>query len=225
MSDTASTETASAPQVSLHHPGGELTLRTVPASEGAPGLDVSKLLATTGQVALDIGFVNTASCTSAITYIDGDAGILRYRGYPIDQLAGKASFVEVSYLLIYGELPTADQLAEFDARLRRHPLRHEGLKHFSNGPRPHATPPAARLAEFAARLRRHTLLHEDLKQFFNGFPRDAHPMPVLSSAVSALSTFYQDSLDPFDERHVEISTVRLLAKLPTIAACGDKKAA
>jgi citrate synthase len=182
------TETASTPEVSLRHPGGELPLRTVPATEGSPGLDVSKLLATTGQVALDIGFVNTASCTSAITYIDGDAGVLRYRGYPIDQLAGKASFLEVTHLLIYGELPTADRLGEFDERLRRH-----------------------------------TLLHEDLKGFFNGFPRDAHPMPVLSSAVSALSTFYQDSLDPFDERHVEISTVRLLAKLPTIAAYAYKK--
>src|SRR5918999_1973438 len=188
MSETASAPAAGNPDVSLRHPGGELPLPVVPASEGADGLDTGKLLASTGQVALDIGFVNTAACTSAITYIDGDAGILRYRGYPIDQLAGKASFVEVSYLLIYGELPTADQLAEFDARLRRH-----------------------------------TLLHEDLKQFFNGFPRDAHPMPVLSSAVSALSTFYQDSLDPFDERQVEISTQRLLAKLPTIAAYAYKK--
>ncbi|GAB3300381.1 citrate synthase [Geodermatophilus aquaeductus] len=182
------TETASTPEVSLRHPGGELPLRTVPATEGSSGLDVSKLLATTGQVALDVGFVNTASCTSTITYIDGDAGILRYRGYPIDALAGKASFLEVTYLLIYGELPTADQLGAFDEKLRRH-----------------------------------TLLHEDLRQFFQGFPRDAHPMPVLSSAVSALSTFYQDSLDPFDPEHVEISTVRLLAKLPTIAAYAYKK--
>jgi citrate synthase len=181
-------ETASTPDVALRWPGGELPLPVVPATEGAPGIDTGKLLATTGQVALDIGFVNTAACTSAITYIDGDAGILRYRGYPIDQLAGKASFVEVSYLLIYGELPTADQLAEFDAQIRRH-----------------------------------TLLHEDLKQFFKGFPRDAHPMPVLSSAVSALSTFYQDSLDPFDQHQVEISTRRLLAKLPTIAAYAYKK--
>jgi citrate synthase len=188
MSETASAPAAGNPDVSLRYPGGELPLRVVPATEGSDGLDTGKLLATTGQVALDIGFVNTAACTSAITYIDGDAGILRYRGYPIDQLAGKASFVEVSYLLIYGELPTADQLAEFDSRLRRH-----------------------------------TLLHEDLKQFFRGFPRDAHPMPVLSSAVSALSTFYQDSLDPFDERQVEISTLRLLAKLPTIAAYAYKK--
>ncbi|RBY79602.1 citrate (Si)-synthase [Geodermatophilus sp. TF02-6] len=188
MSETASAPTAGDPDVSLRYPGGELPLPVVPATEGADGLDTSKLLATTGRVTLDVGFVNTASCTSAITYIDGDAGILRYRGYPIDQLAERASFIEVSYLLIYGELPTAAQLAEFDQRLRRH-----------------------------------TLLHEDLKQFFNGFPRDAHPMPVLSSAVSALSTFYQDSLDPFDPQHVEISTVRLLAKLPTIAAYAYKK--
>ncbi len=188
MSETASAPASGTPDASLRHPGGELPLRVVPATEGSDGLDTGKLLATTGQVALDIGFVNTAACTSAITYIDGDAGILRYRGYPIDQLAGTASFVEVSYLLIYGELPTADQLADFDLRLRRH-----------------------------------TLLHEDLKQFFNGFPRDAHPMPVLSSAVSALSTFYQDSLDPFDPQHVEISTLRLLAKLPTIAAYAYKK--
>ncbi|MGY1760600.1 citrate synthase [Geodermatophilus sp. SYSU D00779] len=188
MSETASAPATGNADVSLRYPGGELPLRVVPATEGADGLDTGKLLATTGQVALDIGFVNTAACTSAITYIDGDAGILRYRGYPIDQLAENASFVEVSYLLIYGELPTAEQLADFDSRLRRH-----------------------------------TLLHEDLKQFFKGFPRDAHPMPVLSSAVSALSTFYQDSLDPFDPQQVEISTHRLLAKLPTIAAYAYKK--
>jgi citrate synthase len=188
MSETASAPAAGNADVSLRYPGGELPLNVVPATEGADGLDTGKLLATTGQVALDIGFVNTAACTSAITYIDGDAGILRYRGYPIDQLAENASFVEVSYLLIYGELPTAEQLADFDSRLRRH-----------------------------------TLLHEDLKQFFKGFPRDAHPMPVLSSAVSALSTFYQDSLDPFDPQQVEISTHRLLAKLPTIAAYAYKK--
>src|ERR671917_1049619 len=188
MSETASAPTAGNPDVSLRYPGGELPLPVVPATEGSDGLDTGKLLSTTGTVALDIGFVNTASCTSAITYIDGDAGILRYRGYPIDQLAENASFLEVSYLLIYGELPTAQQLSEFDQQLRRH-----------------------------------TLLHEDLKQFFVGFPRDAHPMPVLSSAVSALSTFYQDSLNPFDPEQVEISTIRLLAKLPTIAAYAYKK--
>src|SRR6201747_348765 len=181
-------ETASTPDVALRWPGGELPMRVIPSTEGSPGIDPSKLLATTGQVALDIGFVNTASCTSAITYIDGDAGILRYRGYPIEQLAEKSSFLEVTYLLIHGELPTADELAAFDRSIRRH-----------------------------------TLLHEDLKQFFKGFPRDAHPMPVLSSAVSALSTFYQDSLDPFDDEQVEISTLRLLAKVPTIAAYAYKK--
>ncbi len=186
MSATADTEVSG--PATLHWSGGELELPVRSATEGSDGLDTSKLLATTGNVALDIGFVNTAACSSAITYIDGDAGILRYRGYPIDQLAGKASFVEVSYLLIHGELPTPAQLAEFDGKIRRH-----------------------------------TLLHEDLKQFFKGFPRDAHPMPVLSSAVSALSTFYQDSLDPFDHDQVEMSTYRLLAKLPTIAAYAYKK--
>jgi citrate synthase len=149
---------------------------------------VSKLLSATGLVTYDPGFANTASCASQITYIDGDAGILRYRGYGIEELAEKSSFAEVSYLLIYGVLPTADELSAFNDRIRRH-----------------------------------TLLHEDLKRFFDGFPRDAHPMPVLSSAVSALSTFYQDSLDPFDREQVDLSTIRLLAKLPTIAAYAHKK--
>jgi citrate synthase len=168
--------------------GKELTLKRIPATEGEDGFDISALLKETGDVTLDSGFVNTASCSSKITFIDGDHGILRYRGYPIEQLAEKSNFLEVSYLLIYGELPTQEQADAFDAKLRRH-----------------------------------TLLHEDLKLFFNGFPRDAHPMPVLSSAVSALSTFYQDSLDPFDADQVEISTYRLLAKLPTIAAYAYKK--
>src|SRR5918997_300813 len=158
------------------------------ATEGASAFDISKLLPSTGLVTFDSGYGNTASCASAITYIDGDAGILRYRGYPIDQLAESSTFLETSYLLIYGELPTQEQLSAFTNKVSRH-----------------------------------TLLHEDLKRFFEGFPRDAHPMPVLSSAVSALSTFYQDSLDPFDEAAVELSTARLLAKLPTIAAYAYKK--
>jgi citrate synthase len=166
----------------------ELQLRLVESTEGNNAYDVSQLLEETGNVTLDVGFVNTASCRSAITYIDGGAGILRYRGYPIEQLAENSTFLETSHLLIYGELPTAQELENFDARIRQH-----------------------------------TLLHEDLKSFFGGFPRDAHPMPVLSSAVSALSTFYQDSLDPFDAEQVEISTVRLMAKLPTIAAYAYKK--
>jgi citrate synthase len=174
--------------VVLRHPNGELPLDIVPATEGAHGLDIGKLLPSTGYVTYDNGFANTASTKSAITYIDGDEGILRYRGYPIDQLAEQSTFLETSYLLIYGELPTPAQLDEFDHKVRRH-----------------------------------TLLHEDLKLFFNGFPRDAHPMPVLSSAVSALSTFYQDSLNPLDPEQVEISTIRLMAKLPTIAAYAFKK--
>ena len=170
-------------------PVGSCPSRSPKPPRGPSGLEVSTLLKETGHVTLDPGFVNTASCSSAITFIDGDEGILRYRGYPIDQLAEKSSFLEVSYLLIYGELPTPSELEEFDGRIRRH-----------------------------------TLLHEDLRRFFDGFPRDAHPMAVLSSAVSALSTFYQDSLDPFDREHVDISTVRLMAKLPTIASYAFKKA-
>ncbi|RCW43639.1 citrate synthase [Halopolyspora algeriensis] len=184
MPDDATTER----NVALRYDAGEHEMSVTPSTEGAPGVDLDKLMAKTGLVTLDPGFVNTAACTSGITYIDGDAGILRYRGYPIEELADKSNFVEVSYLLIYGELPNKQQYEEF-----------------------------------AQRIQRHTLLHEDLKQFFDGFPRDAHPMPVLSSAVSALSTFYQDSLNPFDDQQVELSTVRLLAKLPTIAAYAYKK--
>jgi citrate synthase len=183
-----STSTGSEAHVELRYPGGSLELPIRGATEGASGIELGRLLNTTGLVTLDTGFVNTASCTSAITYIDGDAGILRYRGYPIDQLAERCTFTEVSYLLIYGELPSAVQLADFSQKITRH-----------------------------------TLLHEDLRRFFDAFPRNAHPMSVLSSAVSALSTFYEDSLDPFDEEHVELSTIRLIAKLPTIAAYAHKK--
>ncbi|WP_072687164.1 citrate synthase [Rhodococcus marinonascens] len=172
----------------LTYPGGEHKMSIARATEGNDGIELGKLLASTGYTTLDPGFVNTASTSSAITYIDGERGILRYRGYPIEQLAGKSTFIEVSYLLIYGELPTATELEAFTDRIRRH-----------------------------------TLLHEDLKRFFDGFPRNAHPMPVLSSAVNALSAYYQDSLDPADPEQVELSTIRLLAKLPTIAAYAYKK--
>ncbi|MBF6325420.1 citrate synthase [Nocardia cyriacigeorgica] len=172
----------------LTYPGGEYPMTIAEASEGNDGIDLGKLLASTGYTTYDPGFVNTASTKSAITYIDGEAGILRYRGYPIDQLAERSTFIEVSYLLIYGELPTQAQLESFTDKIRRH-----------------------------------TLLHEDLKRFFDGFPRNAHPMPVLSSAVNALSAYYQDSLDPRDPEQVELSTIRLLAKLPTIAAYSYKK--
>lgn len=175
-------------KATLSYPGGSLDLEIVQASEGSDGIALGPLLAKTGYTTFDGGFVNTSSTKSAITYIDGDAGILRYRGIPIEQLAEKSTFIEVSYLLIYGELPTPDELASFTNQIQRH-----------------------------------TLLHEDLKRFFDGFPRNAHPMPVLSSAVNALSAYYQDSLDPLDNKQVELSTIRLLAKLPTIAAYAYKK--
>jgi citrate synthase len=160
----------------------------VSSSVGSDAMDISKLHSTLGLHTFDQGFVNTASTKSGITFIDGDAGILRYRGYPIEQLAAKKSFLDVSYLLIYGELPDKVQLEAFDQSIRRH-----------------------------------TLIHEDLKRFFDAFPQNAHPMSVLASGVSALSTFYQDSLDPHDPEQVELSTKRLLAKLPVLAAYAHKK--
>src|ERR1700760_4429339 len=172
----------------LNYPGGELDLKIVHATEGSDGIALGSLLSKTGYTTYDSGFVNTSATKSAITYIDGDAGILRYRGYPIEQQAEKSTFIEVSYLLIYGELPTKEQLEKFTTLIQRH-----------------------------------TLLHEDLKRFFDGFPPNAHPIPVLASAVNALSAYYQDSLDPFDDAQVELSTIRLLAKLPTIAAYAYKK--
>jgi len=157
-------------------------------TEGTPSIDVSTLTRQTGHTALDYGFVNTAATKSAITYIDGDQGILRYRGYPIEQLATNSSYLEVAWLLIYGELPSADELAAFDERIRRH-----------------------------------TLLHEDLKRFFTALPHTAHPMSVLSSAVSALSTYYENQSDPHNPEHVELNTIRMLAKIPVIAAYAHKK--
>jgi citrate synthase len=179
---------ASDDSATLKYPGGEVDLDIVHATEGADGIALGSLLAKSGYTTFDNGFVNTASCKSSITYIDGDAGILRYRGIPIEQLAEKSTFIEVSYLLIYGELPTKDQLATFTRQIQLH-----------------------------------TMLHEDLKRFFDGFPRNAHPMPVVSSAVNALSAYYPDSLDPGDTEQVQLSTIRLLAKLPTIAAYAYKK--
>jgi len=163
-------------------------LPRVAATVGNDGLSIASVLKDTETVTYDPGFMNTANARSAITYIDGDAGILRYRGYPIEELAEHSSFLEVAYLLIYGELPNAEQLRDWDTNIRAH-----------------------------------TMLHEDIKAFFDGFPRNAHPMAVLSSAVSALSTFYEDSLDPFDEEQVHISTIRLMSKVPVLAAYAYKK--
>ncbi len=174
--------------VVLSHQGQEYAFPFVPSTEGNAGFDIGKLRDRTGLVTLDSGYGNTAAYKSAITFVDGENGILRYRGYPIEQLAEHGTFVETAYLLIKGELPTEEQLAAFQ---------HEIIQH--------------------------TLLHEDVKRFYDGFPRDAHPMAMLSSVVSALSTFYQDSHNPFDPEQVHISIVRLLAKLPTIAAYAYKK--
>jgi len=162
----------------------------VRGTENEVAIDIGKLRAQTGMITLDHGFVNTGACESAITFIDGDAGILRYRGIPIEQLVQghQPSYLETAYLLIYGDLPTREELDDFRYSIRKH-----------------------------------TLLHEDAKRFFESFPKDAHPMGVLSSVVSALSTFYPDSNDPHDPEQVQLSTIRLMAKLPTIAAYAYKR--
>ena len=172
----------------LHIDGQEVSLPEVTATEGTEAVRIGSLLKDTGKVTYDPGFANTANTSSAITFIDGDEGILRYRGYPIEELTEKSNFIEVCYLLIYGELPTQEQYDEFDARLRRH-----------------------------------TLVHEDLRRFFTAFPYDAHPMPMVSSAISALSTFYQDNLSVFDDEQIDLSSIRMLAKMPTIAAMAHRK--
>jgi citrate synthase len=177
----------SADKVSIDIDGKVEEYAVISATQGPSGIDISNLMTNTGLTAFDQGFVNTASTKSAITFIDGDKGILRYRGYPIEQLAAKKSFLETSYLLIYGELPTAAEAEQFDQNLRRH-----------------------------------TLIHEGMKDFFKAFPQNAHPMSVMSAGVSALSTFYQDSLDTKDPEQVELSTLRLLAKLPVIASYAYK---
>ena len=161
----------------------------VRASMGRSGALLTKPLADAGLHYFDPGFVGTAATTSSITFIDGESGILLHRGYPVEELAQKKSFLDLAFLLIYGELPEPDELSDFDLRIRRH-----------------------------------TLLHEDLKDFFRSFPQSAHPMAVISAGVSALSTFYPDSLDPKDPEQVELSTIRLLAKMPVLAAYAHKTA-
>ena len=188
MSTAVSGKDSMTQTAKLSYNDQELDLPMVTGTENETSLDVSKLRAQTGMITLDEGYVNTGSTTSDITFLNGEEGILRYRGYPIEEIAKNCDFVETCYLLIYGELPTESQLQDFRMSIRRH-----------------------------------TMLHEDVRSFYNGFPREAHPMAVLSSVVSALSTFYQDSIDPDDERHVEISIHRLIAKLPTIAAYSYKK--
>ncbi len=166
----------------------ELELPVITGTENERGLDISRLRSDAGLITIDEGFVNTGSTTSGITFLNGEEGILRYRGYRIEEIAANCDFLETCYLLIYGELPKSEELGVFRSSIRRH-----------------------------------TMLHEDMRSFYNGFPRDAHPMAILSSVVGALSTFYQDSLDPHDPRQVEVSIHRLIAKLPTIAAYSYKK--
>ena len=167
--------------------GGEnLELPFVEATQGNNGYDISKLLAKTGDTTFDIGFANTAVCKSAITYIDGDAGVLQYRGYPIEQLAEKSTFLETSYLVLYGELPTQEQLAEFTEKISRH-----------------------------------MVIDERLRELFRIFPRKSHPMPVLSAAITALSTFSRDTIG-FEPDKIEAATHQLMAKVPTLAAYSFK---
>lgn len=164
-----------------------IDLPLVMGSESEIGIDISKLRSQTKAITLDPGFVNTGSCESGITYLDGENGILRYRGYPIEQLAEKSNFLEVSYLLIYGELPTNQQLNDFEYNVKQH-----------------------------------TLLHEDVRHIYQAFPKDAHPMAILSSIVCALSTFYPD-FSATDSEAVDLAIWRLMGKLPTIAAWSYKK--
>ena len=164
-----------------------IDLPLVMGSESEIGIDISKLRSQTKAITLDPGFVNTGSCESGITYLDGENGILRYRGYPIEQLAEKSNFLEVSYLLIYGELPTNLQLNDFEYNVKQH-----------------------------------TLLHEDVRHIYQAFPKDAHPMAILSSIVCALSTFYPD-FSATDSEAVDLAIWRLMGKLPTIAAWSYKK--
>jgi len=182
MSDKQETATLSLPN------GETVELPVVTGTEGEKGIDIRKLRGQTGYITLDGGFGSTGSCESGITYLDGEKGILRYRGYPIEQLAKESSFLEVAYLLIYGELPKSKELENWTTNISRH-----------------------------------TLIHEDMKRFYDGFPRDAHPMAILSSVVSALHTFYQDWEDPKNPEKQDLGIIRLIAKLPTMVAFSYKK--
>jgi len=158
-----------------------------PGTIGPSVIDIGKLYSQTGMFTYDPGFTSTASTESQITYIDGDLGVLLYRGYPIEQVAEHGDFLEACYLLLYGELPTATQKSEFDYRVSRH-----------------------------------TLVHEQMARFFQGFRRDAHPMSVMVACAGALAAFYHDSTDINDPRQRELASVRMIAKMPTLAAIAYK---
>ncbi len=173
--------------VELHYGRGTLELPLVRATEGNDGYDLGGLLLRTGDTTYDVGFANTAVCRSELTYIDGDNGILRYRGYPIEQLAEQSTFLETAWLILYGELPTEHQLETFSYNITR-----SGL------------------------------IDERMRDLFRCFPRASHPMPVLSAGVMALSTFNADTLSTEDPEQIEAATIRLLGKVPTLAAYGYK---
>ena len=170
-------------QVTLDAGGKPVTLPVLKGTLGNPCIEIARLPKETGCFTYDPGYGATASCKSAITYIDGDEGVLLYRGYPIDQLAANSSFLEVSSLLIDGELPDAEKLKAFE-----HDITH------------------------------HTMMHEALKNFFTGFRHDAHPMAMLCGSVASLSAFYHDTLDLDDPEQRRMAAVRLIAKMPTLAA-------
>jgi citrate synthase len=177
-------ETTQGESVELRVDGKESRLKVLRGSEGEIACDIRDLRAQTGLITFDPGYGNTGACRSAITFIDGEEGILRYRGYPIQELAESSTFLEVAWLLIHGELPTKTELAVFTNEITQH-----------------------------------TMLHEDFKRFFGALPKDAHPMPVCAATVGALTTFYQE---PESERQIYSSIIRILAKMPTIAACSYK---
>jgi citrate synthase len=186
MPDATKTSQSSASQESLElaYGGKTVKLPLVRGTEDETAIDIAKLRSETGLITLDAGYGNTGSCSSAITFIDGEAGILRYRGYPIEELAEHSSYLEVAWLLIHGELPTADEARRF-----------------------------------AHEITQHTMLHEDFRRFFDALPKDAHPMPVCAAAVGTLATFYNEPEDDGDQHD---AIVRLIAKIPTIAACSYK---
>jgi citrate synthase len=163
--------------------GKSIEVDIIRGVQGPPVMDVRSIYKELGMFTFDPGFVNTAACESEITFIDGEKGVLQYRGYPIEQLAEHSNFLEVCYLLYYGELPSKEQFEEFEYIITRH-----------------------------------TMIHEGLHDFYSGFRRDAHPMAITCGVIGALSSFYHDSLDIWDERSREITAHRLIAKMPTIAA-------
>ncbi|MEO9615101.1 MAG: citrate synthase [Nitratireductor sp.] len=171
----------------LEYGGKSLDLNVRPGSVGPSVVDIASLYKDSGMFTYDPGFTSTASCESKITYIDGDEGVLLHRGYPIEQLAEHGDFLEVCYLLLYGELPTKAQKLDFDYRVTRH-----------------------------------TMLHEQMSRFFTGFRRDAHPMAVMCGVVGALSAFYHDSTDIADPHQRMVASMRMIAKMPTIAAMAYK---